>query len=276
MSDQTSIFGNNQTATQPNANPAGSNPAGAQPDANQVATLLSSIKNERGEQKYSTIEEALNGLKHAQDFIPSLRQATAEKDAEIERLRVAAERAAELERTLEALTSQRQQAPATPAAAVDENALADLVNRTLTQRERQAVAQANIATVASTLQSVFGTDAETKMYGTAAELGMSREEINALAAKSPKAVFTMLGVNQQSANKPNQPTPTSSTVNTAAYTPNPQSFIGRNTVPVMIGATSQDIQESMNRAKNMVNELHEKGMSAHDLSDPKVFFKFFK
>lgn len=277
MSDQTSIFGNtNNQATQPNQNtPTGGNPVGAQPDANQVATLLSSIKNERGEQKYASLEDALNGLKHAQEFIPSLRQQTAEKDAEIERLRVQAERAAELERTLASLTNQPAAKQETPAPALDESALAEIVNRQLTQREQQALALQNINSVKETLQSVFGADAETKFYGAAKEMGMSVEEINALAAKSPKAVFNMLGVKQQSANKPNQPLITPSSVNSAAYAPTPESFIGRNPKPVIVGATTQDINESMQRAKKMAQELEAKGMSVHDLTNPKVYAQYF-
>lgn len=278
MSDQTSIFGSEpNTATQPNQpNPAGSNPAGALTDATQVATLLSSIKNERGEQKYHSLDAALEGLRNAQEFIPSLRQQAAEKDAEIERLRVQAERAVELERTLEALTNQPDQRPNTTAPALDESALAALVNRTLTQREQQALAQANLSAVVQTFQTKFGAEAEAKFYGKASELGMSKEEVNALAAKSPKAVLTMLGVNDQSAFKPNQPTTTTGTVNTAAYTPTPETFIGRNPKPVIVGATYQDINESMQRAKKMVEELHAQGKEVHDLTNPKTYFQFFK
>lgn len=274
MSDPTSIFGNTNPATQPTNDPA-SNPGNAQATTD-LATLLSSIKNERGEQKYATVEAALDGLRNAQDFIPSLRTQLTEREQEIERLRVQAERASELERTIADLTANRQQDPATPAPVFDESKVADLVNRTLSQREQQAVAQANLTKVTSTLQSVFGTDAEAKFYGKAQELGMSVAEINALAAKSPTAVLTMLGVNQQAANKQTQSNPTSGTVNTAAFTPHQDTFIGRNTKQVIVGATSQDIAESFDRAKKMTEELHSKGMSVYDLTDPKVYMKFFK
>lgn len=275
MSDQTSIFGNtNNQATQPNDTPA-SNPGNAQPNAD-VATLLSSIKNERGEQKYATLEAALDGLRNAQEFIPSLRTQLTEKEQEVERLRVQAERAAELERTIAELTNQRAQDPATQAPVFDESKVADLVNRTLTQREQQALAQSNLAKVTSTLQSVFGADAEAKFYGKAKDLGMSVAEINALAAKSPAAVLTMLGVSQAANNTQNKSNPTTGTVNTAAFTPQNESFIGRNTKQVIVGATSQDIAESFDRAKKMTEELHNKGMSVYDLTDPKQYFKFFK
>lgn len=272
MTDQSSIFGNTNTSTQTNQQ-TDSNQSNA-PANTDIATLLSSIKNERGEQKYATLEAALDGLRNAQEFIPSLRTQLTEREQEIERLRVEAERAAELERTIAELTANQNQGQNTSAPAFDESKVADLVNRTLTQREQQALAQANLAKVTSTLQSVFGSDAETKFYGKAKDLGMSVAEINALAAKSPAAVLTMLGVNQ-AANTQIQSNPTTGTVNTAAFTPNNESFIGRNTKPSLIGATSQDIRESFDRAKKMTEELHNKGMSVYDLTDPKVFFKHF-
>lgn len=278
MADQPSIFNSNeQQATQPNQQtPPGSNPGGAPNNATDVATLLSSIKNERGEQKYSTLEAALEGLRNAQEFIPNLRAQQAQKDAEIEELRKQAERVQALEESLAALTSQREQSQNTPAPALDENKLADLVNQTLTKREQQAVATANVQTVVSSLQQSFGADAEKKFYDKATELGMTMAEMNALAAKSPKAVLTMLGVSNQSAHKPNQPTPTSGTVNTAAFTPQENSFIGRNPTPSMVGATTADLRASTERAKKMVEELHAKGLSVHDLTNPKVYAQYFK
>lgn len=277
MADQ-SIFGseNNQsTQTNNDNNQPGSNQAGAQNNQDPIATLLSAIKNERGEPKYATVEAALEGLRNAQEFIPTLRTQLSAKEQEVERLRVEAERAAELERTIEALTSQRNQDQGTPAPAFDENKLAELVNRTLSQREQQQKAQTNIQSVVETLRQSFGADAETKFYGKAEQLGMTKEEMNALAARSPAAVLAMLGVNQQAANRQHTPNVTTSTVNSAAYTPNQETFIGRNTVPTIVGATTADIKAASERAKKMVEELHAKGMSVHDLTDPKVYMKHF-
>lgn len=275
MADQPdNIFANN-TATQPNQTAANPAPAAAQNNVDDFTTLLSTIKNERGEQKYATLADALVGLKNAQEFIPSLQAKQAEKDAEIERLRVQAERVQTLEETLAAFTSQQEQRQGTPAPAFDENKLADLVNRTLTQREQAAVAQQNLASVVSTLQQSFGADAEAKFYGKASEMGMTQQEINALASKNPKAVLAMLGVSNQAAKQPNT-TPPPGSFNSSAYTPNEQTFVGRNPNQALVGATSDEVRQSFERARKMVDELHAKDMSVHDLSDPKVYAKFFK
>lgn len=277
MSDQTSIFSNNNQETTPPQNNSGtSNTANVQ-TGNDFADLLNQIKNERGEPKYKTVADALNGLLHAQNFIPTLLSEKEQKDAEIARLRVEAEKARTLEETLAALTSKQEQAHNTNAPVIDEKTIAELVNRQLTQAEQAKLAQANISSVVSSLQSAFGSDAEKKYNDAAAEAGLSVQEMNALAAKSPKAVLRMLGVTQQSApQKQNTHFPQSSSVNTAALTPNQDSFVGRNPKSTLIGATTQDLQEASLRAKKMVEELHAQGKSVHDLTDPKVFFNTFK
>ena len=276
MADQPDNIFASQPATQPPVQPANPAPAGAQDSVNEFTTLLSSIKNERGEQKYATLADALVGLKNAQEFIPSLQAKQAEKDAEIERLRKEAERVQTLEETLAAFTSQRnEQNQPTAAPAFDENKLADLVNRTLTQREQAVVAQQNLASVVSTLQQSFGADAEAKFYGKADELGLSKVEINTLASKNPKAVLAMLGVSNQAPKQANTNPPPGS-FNSSAYTPNEQTSIGRNPKQALVGATTEEVRESSERAKKMVDELHSKGMSVHDLSDPKMYAKFFK
>lgn len=276
MADQPDNIFASQTATQPPVTPANPAPAGAPPNVDDFTTLLSTIKNERGEQKYATLADALVGLKNAQEFIPSLQAKQAEKDAEIERLRKEADRVQTLEETLAAFTSQRdEQRQPTAAPAFDENKLADLVNRTLTQREQAAVAQQNLASVVTILQQSFGADAESKFYGKASEMGMSQQEINALASKNPKAVLAMLGVSNQPSKQTNTQTPPGS-LNTSAYTPNQTSYVGRNPNQALVGATSEEVRNSFDRARKMVDELHEKGMSVHDLSDPKKFNQFFK
>lgn len=273
MSDQTSIFNApNQEATPPNP-PAGSNPANVQaPDP--VATMLMSIKNENGEPKYKDLNTALQALQASQEYIPTLKAQLEAEKAEAQRLRVEAARLSTIEETVLALTQRQQEPPGTPPVGLDEGKIAELVNRTLTAKEQQATSAANVQSVVSTLQSVFGTDAEKKFIEKAQEMGMSVQEMNTLAAKSPKAVLSMLGVTGQSAPKPNT-SATQGTVNTSAFQPNPQTFVGRNTKSMMVGATTQDLQMESKAANQMVEELHAQGLSVHDLSDPKVYNKYF-
>lgn len=273
---QSSIFnGTNPPATPPN--PQVTPPATPNvPSDDAIANLLSTIKNERGEPKYKNLEDALNGLKHAQEYIPSLKSQLTQQEQESQRLREEAGKIAELERSIAALTSQNTQPVTNQPPVFDENMIAELVTRTLTQRQNQEVAQANIQSVVSTLQQSFGVDAEAKFYEKAKEYGMTQEEMNALAAKSPKAVLTMLGVSVQTAPRQNTTAPTNSTVNTSAYQQIPETFVQRNNKPVIVGATSQELIEETRNARKMADELHAQGKTVHDLTNPKVFFQYFK
>lgn len=277
MSDQTSIFNSNteqQVETQPNTNVNTSNVNNA-PNNTDFADLLGQIKNERGEPKYHSVQDALNGLLHAQQFISTL---TTEKKQQEEQLRAAqaeAERIRVLEDTLNKLTSQQSQTQNTTQPVFDESKIAELVTSTLTKREQEIVSKQNLQTVVSQLQHVFGADAEKKFYGKAQELGLSIPEMNALAAKSPSAALAMLGVQAQTQTQSKGVLPSTGSINSSGVQTPPQSFIGRNEKATLIGATTQDIQLASDRANKMVDELHAQGKTIHDLTDPKVFFKHF-
>lgn len=272
MTDQSSIFNGNSQPTQAQQEQQAQAAPNAQAQ-DPYADLLNGIVNERGERKYATLSDALHGLKSAQEYIPQLKAAQEAKEREVAELRQKAERAAELERTLEALTSQRNEPAQHQSQVFDETKIAEMVNRQLTLKEQQALAQANVQTVVSTLQQSFGADAEKKLYSKGQEMGMSQAEMNALVAKSPKAVLALLGINQ--AAPVQKYTPTAPSTNSDSFQQQPETFIGRNPKTVLIGATTQDVMESSIRAKKMAEELEAKGMSAHDLADPKMYAKFF-
>lgn len=235
--------------------------------------LLGSIKNERGEQKYKDLADALTGLRNAQEYIPSLKTELSQKDAALATLQAEVLRLQTIESTVEKLASQNITEPVKPTAPViDENRIAQLVNQSLTQRQREDSNKVNLQTVVATLQQSFGADAEKTFYGKAEELGMDKAEINALAAKSPKAVLKMFGIGEVKST----PSLSSSSVNTAAYQKAPDSQIGRNTKTLNIGATSAELHAESLDSKKMVEELHAMGKTVADLSDPKLYNQFFK
>jgi hypothetical protein len=273
MTDQSIFNGNeNQPATQPNQSAA--QPAQPVQTPDPIADLLASVKNERGEAKYRDVTEALNGLKHAQEYIPSLKNELSAKDQALAAALAEVERLKAVEESVRAFTSQPAPAVQPTAPVFDEKKIADLVTQTLTQREVQSAQKANLSTVVTSLQQSFGADAEKVFYDKATELGMSMEEMNVLAAKSPKAVLTMLGVKvgAQSSSVAHIP----GSVNSSAYQPRQDSFVGRNNKSAMIGATTEDLQMEAHNSRKMVEELHAAGLTVHDLSDPKVYKKYFK
>lgn len=273
MTDQSSIFGTNTQATP--ATPAGSNPASTT-QTDQVGTFLSQIKNERGEPKYKTLEDALNALKHSQEYIPQLSQKLQEREQELETARQAAAKIAELENVVKSLTSPSS-TTATQQPSVTAEQVAELVRSQLTAEQRAAAEKNNTAAVANAVAARFGDKAEQAFYSKATELGMSAVEFNSLAARNPKAVLSLLGITDTAVLPQQSKQSTQGTaINTASLQPQTETFVGRNKQPVLIGATTQQVREESLRSRTMVDELHAKGMTVHDLTDPKVYFKHFQ
>jgi hypothetical protein len=270
MTDTTSIFENTSNQTQQTE--ATSNASNT--PSNDLTTLLSAIKNERGEVKYRSVEDALKGLAHSQEFIPKLTSQLAEKEAKLKEAEALQARMEELQRTVETLSRQSSVNEPTAQPALSEDVIADVVNKALTRRQTEEVQKANISSVVASLQATYGNAAEQTYNERAAELGMTVADLNRLAATNPKAVFKLLGVNE-GVKKPSGQYQQGS-YNTEAFQPKVETLVGRNTKPALVGATSQDLQEESANARKMAEELHAKGMSVHDLSDPKVYFKHFR
>ena len=271
MADQASIFNTNQPDTQ--VQPGDSNTPNTSLDP-ALATMLTEIKNERGEPKYKTLQDALNALKHAQEYIPQLTQKLTEKDAEVNALKGNLTKMEELERSIQALTQKSSETP-TSGPAITEEVIAELVTKTLTKTQQEAVARQNLSEVVNTMQQKFGTEAEKIYNAKAAELGMSVQEFNVLAAKTPKAVLNLIGVTSGSTVQTTT-APNTSSINTGGFTPKPNSLVGKNTKSALVGATTQELNAESANARQMVEELHNQGKTVHDLTDPKVYFKMFQ
>lgn len=260
----------NQTSQETPGSNGGGNPPNVQTDA-AITTMLAGIKNERGEQKYKTLDDALNALKHSQEFIPQLNQKLSEKDSELERLRAESNKINELERTLQSLTQQKTDTSTNVSPGMSAEEVANLVNLTLSKKQQEQLANDNLALVANAVQQSFGTEAEKVFYGKAQELGMTVQEFNALAAKNPKAVLSLVGVQ----NKAGTTAPVRSTVNAGGFTPPANTMIGSNKQGVPIGATFREMQTEWHNSKKMVEELEANGLSIDDMVNPKNYFKHF-
>lgn len=245
--------------------------------ASNFSDLLSTIKNERGEPKYKDLTTALDALRHSQEYIPQIKTDLEEKERKLQELLAENARLKTVEETLARITSSNTPEPNTT---VNKNnglsaeEVAQLVTNTLSQREAEAVQQANISQVINKANEVYGAEAQKIFYDKAKEMGLSAAQINNLAKQSPQAVFNLLGLNQTN-RQAGLPQPTIGSINTAGYQPNPQSFLGRNAKPVILGASTDELKQENMNAKKLVEELHGQGLSTHDLTDPKVYFKYF-
>ena len=272
MSDENSIFNDASQAT-PGASGA------ATPNANELSaldTILSSIKNDRGEPKYKTVEDALVALRHSQEYIPQLNSKLTERERELEELRSTRVKQDELENLVKRLTQSNDSAN-TNAANIDESKIAELVERKLEATQQAQTASQNRSMVEAALREKFGDEKVGEVLRIKAEeMGLSKQEIADLAARSPKAVLTMFGVSGEGVQRQPRTLPTDGSVRTDSFNTQPGTFIGRETFQLPLGATNQQMQVLQENANKMVEELHRNGMSIDDLTDPRTFFKIMK
>lgn len=164
---------------------------------------LKDIKNESGEQKYDSVDKALEALKHSQNYIPELKSSLSERDQEIERLKEELSKRQAVEEVVGKLTASQGQQENTPQAnGLDEQAVLNLVqNYTKEQQTAQQLA-ANELSVSNKLSAQFGEKTQEVVASKAKELGMSVEDLKNLSQKSPQAVLSLFGSSAPAAGTP--------------------------------------------------------------------------
>ena len=251
----TSIFGNEQPAAQPVSVPPVADTPVAQPAPvqNPYGNHLAAIKNERGEVKYNTVEDALTGAAHAQVKIT---EDAASMQTLQQELLTAREENAQLKGALNVAdlikpkTPEPSQAssPAEPQG-LSEAQTIELYKKLSVQQSEEATQTTNVASVVNKLKEKFGEKASEVFYSNAAKLNMTNDQMNQLAATSPTAALSLFdGVVVENLN------PTQSSVNTTA-TPAPTTIDGplpMGDKSMLVGASSQDVQAEMARHREAV------------------------
>lgn len=185
MSD--SLF---NTPEEPTKIPSAGTPASP---VDTIAYQLMDIKNERGEPKYHSLTDAINALKHSQEYIPQLKSKTEQYEAELAQLKAELAKRDSVEDVIARLSTQRQPEVATPTSeapkALDEAAVEQMLQRVLTQREKQELSTKNISAVRQALVAKFGDKAADEVKAKAEAFGMSMEQITNMSATSPSAVL---------------------------------------------------------------------------------------
>ena len=161
-------------------------------------------------------------------------------------------------------------AEAIPAPVLDPEEQAKLFDRHLDAREQVAARTKNIDAVTSAMAEKFGEKAEEEFYKKGAELNLSQDELNNLAGTSPAAVLALFGTGSTK-------TGADVSVGGQPYTPGQKKeVVERNRgVSVLSGSTSHDVRAEYDKVKGLVSDLHAQGVSVADLTDPKLYRKYF-
>ena len=222
--------------------------------ADIFATQLMNIRNERGEPKYDSIEKALEALKHSQDYIPQLKSDAEKWKAEFERVQAELAQRASIEETISKFTTQRTpEAPSTTTEApkaLDESAVQEMLQRALSQREKEQLAAQNITAVTNTLTQKFGEKAKEVLSTKAAELGLPMDTVKQIASTSPSAVLAWFNTSSPASSA----APVRSTVTLpSAPRDEPVKHPGKS---LLRGASTKDQAEFMKKIREEVFRKH--------------------
>lgn len=185
MSDPTSAFNSNQSQETPVQEPS---------QASAFTDQLSKIRNEKGEQKYNSVDTALEALSHSQSYIPQLKTDLEAKEAEIARLTEELNKRAAVEDVVTKLTAQQAQPETTPqVSGLNEQDVLNLVQNFSTKQQQEQAALANEKKVSDALFGQYGEKTQEVVSTKAAELGMTVEALQNLSRTSPQAALQLFG-----------------------------------------------------------------------------------
>lgn len=223
------------------------------PNTDPLQDLLGSIRNEQGAPKYRDIPSALDGLKHSQDFIQTLKREKQELEDQFNRMKVELEKRSSVEDIVQRLASQNSDAGKTNTSGLSEQQIAEMVNNQLSKHQRVSVETQNLEAVNRTLIERFGERAGETLKAKADELGLTIQELGDLAKKTPKAVLAFF---PQGSIQPQQQSKDQG-LNTSGFQGAPATpDVPRPSKSLLAGASSREQAEYMKAIKKHIYEKY--------------------
>lgn len=162
--------------------------------------------------KYSSVEDALKSVPHAQKHISTLEVELAQVKEELTKRRTTEELLAEIK------SSGIPNVDTTTKPGVTPDQIEQLVNQSLAQKEIQNKAKDNVNKVTSAFTEKYGEKAEEIYIKIAKESGLTIKDLNNLAATSPSAVLILAGLDPK--RDTSVPAKVTGSVNTESMRPN--------------------------------------------------------
>lgn len=156
------------------------------PKAFEIPTEVQSLVGEG--KKYQSTEDALRSVPHAQKHIETLESELAEVREELSKRKTTQELIDEIK------SGVQPTATTVPVGELNQDNIMDLVNQTLSIREKQSVAKSNADQVAKQFTAQYGDKAEVTYNSIAKELGLSVSQLNELSSQSPTLVLKAAGL----------------------------------------------------------------------------------
>lgn len=181
--------------------------------------------------KYSSVEDALKSVPHAQKHIKTLEEELAQAKVELERRKTA-------EQILSEIKSGNQQTETPSGNTVTPDIVAQLVEQSLAQNMRRQTEAQNTNQVVSAFKSKFGEKAEEAYNSIAAESGLTVEQFNNLAKTSPALILKLAGLGEKKGDIP-PVVKSNSSIRTEGQTP--ANGVDQLTARVKPGASTKDL-----------------------------------
>ena len=247
MTTEQSAFNSSSQEAAPQATPA------QEPSQQSAfADQLRMIKNENGEQKYDSVNKALDALAHSQQYIPQLKSESEAKDAEIAQLREELSKREAVSDVVDKLTAQQAQPEPTPqVSGLNEQDVLNLVQNFSQQQAQQQTAATNEKLVSDALFGQYGDKTQEVVATKAAELGMTVEALQGLSQTSPQAALQLFGTSATSA-----PKTTSGSINISAQAPKETFDVAPPEKSLLRGASTNEQIDYLRKIRESVYKKH--------------------
>ena len=239
------IFASNEPAVEPASDNNVDQQTGSQP-----LSVPEELQDFIGEgKKYSSLEDALKSIPHAQKHISVLEQENKTYKEQIDKVQSMEELLKQMQ--AQQMTKDENTTPPVENEGADDllnklsSQLDSLVEQKLSLKQQEAVHSQNAQTVTKAFKEAFGDKAEDAYKGLSEETGLSIDSLNQMAATSPKALLKLAGLSNKTGTIPAKQ---SSTVNTEAFIANANGQ-KQEVKPVMFGATSSQVLDAWRASK---------------------------
>lgn len=235
-----------------NGNPPTPGKETTTPPVNDYSAYLSLIKNESGEQKYASIEKALEALAHTQSYIPHVKNENETLKRDLEELKSKVKSQESIEEALARLAAAKSNTEGNPPAVngLDEAQVANLFQQFSEKKEAERKASENLETVTKALTDKYGEKAKEAIQAKAQELGLPLDHFKQWASTAPKAVLQLFN-----AGAPKGASPTHTSV-TTPLAPLPDEEVKYPERSLLYGATTAETTEFMRKIRAATNKRY--------------------
>jgi hypothetical protein len=215
------------------------------------------IKNEKGEPKYKTVDDALVALYNSQEFIETLKTEKRQLEEQFQIVKAEKDKLGSIDDFVQRLNPNAKptQPPATPAKedGLSEERVAQLLETTLQKREREALMQQNLNTVVGQLAQTHGDKTKDFIRKRAEELSTTPAALKELAMSNPTMAMTLLsGASIKQAPTPSQPSIVKPSQDLTDPNPRPLAEQGKGITRG--GLSNKELAERFKKSKEFTNK----------------------